>query len=301
MRSYLVYITFVFICVFSILQYPQAARSVISGTDRISSTASAKPDETVLIGISEAYGKLPLSFEPNQGQVDEEVRFLSRGNGYTLFLTSSEAVLSLRCGSSKEKGQILSDRPKTDESKPFANEVIRLKSIGANPNPRITGLDELPGKSNYFIGNDPAKWRTDVSNYAKVKIEDVYPGIDLVYYGSQRHLEYDWIIAPGADPKVIRFTVESRADLKVDSLGNLILDEKGELRLKKPLMYQERDGDLTEIAGGYVVLDKGEVGIQVNKYDTALPLVIDPVLVYSTYLGGSGDDRWEWDSQWDSR
>ena len=178
----------------------------------------------------------------------------------------------------------------TDESKPVANDVIRLKLIGANPNPKITGLDELPGKSNYFIGNDPAKWRTDVSNYAKVKIEDVYPGIDLVYYGNQRQLEYDWIVNPGADPKAIRFAVEGKADLKVDAQGNLILDEKGELRLNKPFIYQQRAGSRTEIAGRYVLLGKREVGFQLDKYDASLPLVIDPVLSYSTYLGGSGSD-----------
>ena len=116
-------------------------------------------------------------------------------------MTSTEAVLSLRHGSLKGKEQIARRNPEAEKPKPVANDVIRLKLMEANPNPKITGLDELPGKSNYFIGNDPAKWRTDVSNYAKVKIEDVYPGIDLVYYGNQRQLEYDWIVKPGADPK----------------------------------------------------------------------------------------------------
>jgi hypothetical protein len=238
-----------------------------------------------------SYGKLPLSFEVNNGQVDDSVKFLSRGNGYTLFLTSTEAVLSLRRGSAKEKDQTANLNRAADESKPTANEVVRLKAIGANPNPKISGLDELPGKSNYFIGNDPAKWRTGVSNYGKVKLADVYPGIDLVYYGNQRQLEYDWIVKPGADPKTIRFAVDGKADLKIDSQGNLILDEKGELRLNKPVIYQDHAGVRTHIAGTYALLDKNAVGFHLDKYDVSLPLVIDPILSYSTYLGGSKRDH----------
>lgn len=250
-----------------------------------------EPDPSTKAAVAENYGKLPLSFEANSGHVDGAVKFLSRGNGYTLFLTSDELVLSLKHGSDrKDEADALRKNPQTDGSKQSKNEVIRLKNIGANPNPTITGLEELPGKSNYFIGNDPDSWHIDVSNYAKVRVEDAYPGINLVYYGNQRQLEYDWVVAPGADPNAIRFAIDSKADLKTDSQGNLILNDSGELRLNKPLIYQERDGDRIEIAGQYVVLDNREVGIKINKYDTSLPLVIDPVLSYSSYIGGSGDD-----------
>jgi hypothetical protein len=243
-------------------------------------------DPATRASISESYGKLPLSFEANQGQVDNAVKFLSRGSGYTLFLTSTEAVLSLRRGSSKADLRIAGKHPQEDLSKPVADDVVRLKIVGANPNPKITGLDELPGKSNYFIGDDPAKWRTNVSNYVKVKFEDVYPGIDLIYYGNQRQLEYDWIVNPGTDPKAIRFAVEGKADLKVEAQGDLILDEKSDLRLNKPFIYQRRANSRIEITGRYILFGKRQAGFRLDEYDTSLPLVIDPVLSYSTYLGG---------------
>jgi hypothetical protein len=235
-------------------------------------------DHAARVSVAESYGNLPMRFEVNNGQVDSKVRFISRGNGYTLFLTPTEAVLSLRQGSSNQEA---------GGPHAVANDVIRLKLIGANANPKITGLDELPAKSNYFAGNDPAKWRMDVANYAKTKIENVYSGIDLIYYGNQQQLEYDWVVNPGADPKTIRFAVEGKANLKVDSQGNLILDKKGKLRLKKPFIYQVRAGSRVEISGQYVLLGKREAGFQLSRYDASLPLVIDPILTYSTYLGGS--------------
>jgi hypothetical protein len=243
-------------------------------------------DPAARASIAKNYGQLPLSFEVNMGQIDDSVRFLSRGNEYILYLTSTEMVLSLKHGFREEKQEGSKKDHKTSQYKPITSDVVWIRFIGSNPNPKITGIDELQGKSNYFIGNDPTKWQAYVSNFSKVKIEKVYPRIDLVYYGNQRQLEYDWIVAPGADPKIIRFEVESKGDLKIDSQGNLILDDKGEVRMNKPLIYQQRDGDITEIAGEYVVLSKREVGIQVSTYDTTLPLMIDPVLTYSTFLGG---------------
>jgi hypothetical protein len=252
-----------------------------AGLGIASKTGRNEIHPAIRASIVKGYGNLPLSFEENQGKAHNAVRYLSRGHGYTLFLTSTEAALGLRRESAKRPGE-----PGGNEPAPTANEVIRLKCIGANPEAKITGIDELPGKSNYFIGNDPAKWRTDVPNYAKVKIEDIYPGIDLVYYGNQRQLEYDWIVKPGADPKVIRFAVEGKASPKLDSQGNLILDEEGEVRLNRPMIYQAGTGSRTEIAGGYVLAGNREVFFKLDKYDPLLPLVIDPVLSYSTFLGG---------------
>ena len=147
-----------------------------------------EPDTSIKAAIAENYGKLPLSFEANNGQVDGTVKFLSRGNGYTFYLTSNEAVLSLkRASKKKEDHRILKKTPQIDESEQIEREVVRLKNVGANPDPEITGLEELPGKSNYFIGNDPDKWQANVPNYAKVRVKSVYPGIDLVYYGNQRN------------------------------------------------------------------------------------------------------------------
>jgi hypothetical protein len=175
--------------------------------------------------ISESYGKLPLSFEVNKGQADRNVRFLTHGSGYALSLNSTEAVLTLARGSHVAQSVISpSERAETEDGKSAANDVLKIKLIGANPVARCVGLEELSGKSSYFIGNDPTQWQSNISNYAKVKIEDIYPGIDLVYYGKQHVLEYDWIVAPGADPNAIRFNVEKSEKLKLDGAGNLVLD-----------------------------------------------------------------------------
>ncbi len=242
----------------------------------------------------ESYGKVPLSFEANRGQTDPRVKFLSRGSGYTLFLTGDEAVLSLR---SQESGAALSEakgvRNQKQEGRPWSlvpshlqkptdraqgtkgkgpgtNDVLRMKLVGANQAAKVAALDELPGKSNYFIGNDPKKWRTGVPTYGKVKYEGVYPGIDLVYYGNQRQLEYDFVVAPGANPKAITLAVASGLSparaapslrsgqalkggatagaptkarqalpLRIDASGDLVAQaEGGEIRFHKPVVYQ---------------------------------------------------------------
>src|SRR5271169_5899407 len=160
--------------------------------------------------VNENYGKLPLSFEANRGQTSPKVKFLSRGHGYGLFLTSSEAVLALRHDKSNDqalKGQNNDPRMRGANAEPQSQSVLRLKLVGANPAHNVIGLDPLPGKSNYFIGNDPTKWRTNVPNYAQVRYRDAYPGVDLVYYGNQQQLEYDFVVAPGADPRVISLAV----------------------------------------------------------------------------------------------
>ncbi len=220
--------------------------------------------------VSESYGRLPLQFEQNQGQTDNSVRFLARGPGYSLYLTGNEAVLAL------------------GKPTPLA---LRMRLVGAATAPRVTGLDELPGKANYFVGNDPAKWRTNVQTYAKVRYEQVYPGIDLVYYGNQRQLEYDFVLAPGADPKKIVLGLKGAERLEIDAHGDLLLYAGGEsVRLHKPVVYQERDGARHDIAARYVLKRGNRVGFKVAVYDRARPLVIDPVLSYSTYLGGSRGD-----------
>ena len=250
--------------------------------------------------ITETYGQLPLSFEANQGQTDNQVKFLSRGNGYRLFLTPTEAVLALH------KPATIERQDKTDlapmaadrEAIPAIEQaVLRMQFIGANPQLQVAGLEELPGKVNYFIGNDPTQWRTNVPLYAKVRYEAVYPGVDLVYYGNQGQLEYDFVVAPGADPAVIKLGFAGVDKLEVDGQGELVVDLAGEqVRMRKPVIYQEQDGKREEISGGYVLLPTAageglpQVGLRLGRYDTGRPLVIDPVLAYSTYLGGSGDD-----------
>ncbi len=235
------------------------------------------PDEVAKANAETAYGKLPLRFEANQGQTDEQVKFLARGSGYSLYLTATEAVLRLR-------------RDQHDDAKSAA--TLRMKLAGASTQARVAGVNELPGRSNYFIGNDPRKWRTGVPAYAQVKYEQVYPGVDVVYYGAgQGQLEYDFIVAPGTDPHAIKMTFEGADKLEADGAGGLRLHVAGrQLQLHKPVVYQEQDGGRHEVAGGYVLAGRGEVGFEVAAYDAARPLVIDPVLAYSTFIGGTGHD-----------
>ena len=238
----------------------------------------ATPDASTKAKIAKGFGQLPLSFEINKGQTDSSVKFLAHGPGYDLFLTATEAVLGLR-------------KPKTEANVREVS-VLRLKMIGANAAARVEGRDEMPGKVNYFIGNDPEKWRRNLPTYRKVCYTDVYPGIDIVYYGNQRELEYDFVVAAGANPKLIRFNVEGAERIRLDKKGNLLLALKhGEVQLNKPFIYQLNDeGSRREVKGSYVI--KGsEIRFNVRGADAGKPLVIDPVLSYSTYLGGNGIDQ----------
>ena len=156
--------------------------------------ALEKADHAVQVRVMESYARLPLSFEANRGQMDSDVKFFSRGNGYCIFMTPTEAVLTLGGGSSpqpkgpKLRESILALDPSVVAARPRRTAVLRVKLAGANPKPQLTGEDELPGKVNYFIGNDPRKWRTNIGTYAKVRYREVHPGIDLVHYGNQRQL-----------------------------------------------------------------------------------------------------------------
>ena len=224
--------------------------------------------------VKSEYGNVALSFEPNKGQTDSSVKFLARTNSYALFLRSNEAVLRFQ------------NHRKSHSS------VLRMKLHDANPDPQITGLSELPGKSNYFIGNDRKKWRTDIPTYEKVKYEAVYPGIDLIYYGSQgRQLEYDLLVASGADPRRIKLNFGEVDSIELDGNGDLLIGiDKEQIRMHKPLAYQEKDGKREPVVAHYTLSDEKQVGFDILAYDKTRTLVIDPVLAYSTFLGGTGED-----------
>jgi hypothetical protein len=241
-------------------------------------------DEPTRLRTTGEYGKIPLGFEVNQGQTDAQVQFLSRGAGYTVFLTPTSAVLSLR---QRDAG---SQKAEFAGSKRPAN-VLRIALVGANPASKATGIDQLPGKSNYFIGSDPTKWRVDVSSYARVSYEDIYPGVDLVYYGNHRQLENDFVVAPGVDPGVIALAFGGAKEIAIGKTGDLVLQTAdGQVRMQKPVIYQLIDGTRREVAGNYVLRNRQTVGFEIGAYDHTAPLVIDPVLVYSTFLGGTGQD-----------
>jgi hypothetical protein len=236
------------------------------------------------------YGKLPLSFEANQGQTAPQVKFTSRGEGYSLFLTNSAAVLSL----SHRAPEVAAKRPKTGRTDrmPTESDVIRMELAGANSGMRVEGADQLPGKVNYFIGNDPAKWRSDVPTYARVRYTTVYPGVDLVYYGNQHQLEYDFIVAPGADPRSIRLHFAGADKLLLTPAGDLsVIAPHGTVSFHKPVIYQTIGGRRQPVDGRFTLSANNAVGFRLGRYDASQPVTIDPTLAYSTYLGGSQQDQ----------
>jgi hypothetical protein len=247
--------------------------------------------------LAQAYGRLPMSFEVNQGQSDSEVKFLTHGSGYALALTRDAMVLSLQkqppVAQSLVQGRAVS--PFGAIPAAGAGAVLQMRLLGANAEVQVSGVNELPGKSNYFLGKDPAKWRTNVPNYARVKYAQVYPGVDLVYYGNQQRLEFDFVVQPGADPNAVRLNFEATLDgkqaaVRIDEKGDLVVGSGGEqVVFPKPVIYQattNSDGKPTGkqvIDGSYKLARNQEVSFEVAPYDKSKPLVIDPTLVYSTY------------------
>jgi uncharacterized repeat protein (TIGR01451 family) len=251
---------------------------------------AAQLNKTEQALVADAYAKTPLSFEENKGQTDKRVGFLSRGSGYTLFLTQDGATLSLRKAATEDNAPNRVGPPDASgEVKESGMESLEMKLVGSDLKAQISGEEELPGKTNYFTGNDPSLWRTGVSTFRKVRYREVYKNIDLVYYGNQRRLEYDLIVAPGGDPGRIKLSFKGAQHSFLDENGDLVLRGRaGDVRQQKPLIYQEIDGAKQAVAGRYKLLKGGLVGFEIGSYVPSLPLVIDPVLVYSTYLGGVG-------------
>lgn len=255
-------------------------RTTSSGTASNSATVPlVSPTPAIAIPTPAlSYASIPMIFESNQGQTDAQVRFMARGHGYGLFLTDEDAVLVLRRAGVKEHaldGQ---------------TSVIRMGLSGATAHTKVEGSELLPGRSNYLIGKDSAKWNLDVPQYARVRYPQVYPGIDLVYYGNQGRLEYDFEVAPGADPGNIRLHFGGSHRLRLEN-GDLVLETReGAARLYAPHIYQRRDNAEATVDGRFVLLAKNEVGFEVGDYDRGQPLVIDPVLSYSSYFGGTGTE-----------
>jgi Beta-propeller repeat/Abnormal spindle-like microcephaly-assoc'd, ASPM-SPD-2-Hydin len=261
---------------------------------------TSQPDPQLHSRLREGYGKLPLSFEPNQGQSDPRVKFLARGAGYTLFLTKEGAVLSF-----VEGGGQGSKRQAVKKSN------LRMQLLGARQDAMISGFDNLPGKTNYFRGNDPKKWTTNILSFAKVRYSGVLDGVDLIYYGNQGRLEYDLVVAPETSAGAIRLAFSGARGMHIDRRsGDLVLElrngandgtNNNEVRFRKPVAYQEENVDASQsatgnakgrhlIAADYVVDSRNHVGFRLGPYDRRKTLLIDPTLSYSTYLGGGSND-----------
>ncbi|HXJ91995.1 MAG TPA: SBBP repeat-containing protein [Terriglobia bacterium] len=271
-----------------------------------------KPSRAKLVG---AYTHLPLSFEANRGQAPGEVRFLARGQGFTLFLGGDEAVLALkksevRSQKSEESCQlsvVSCQSPATaqgqvakDKEQRTKDAFVRMKLVGADPAAAAAGAEPLPGQVNYFIGNDAAKWRTHIPTYGQVAYRNVYPGVDLVYYGHAGQLEYDFQVNPGASPDAIRMALGGVRQARLNAKGDLALSAPGgEVWLQKPVAYQvDAAGEKSFVDAGFALQGNPSkvehrtpaIGFRLGSYDRSRALVIDPTLSYSTYLGGAGAD-----------
>lgn len=221
--------------------------------------------------LRQSFAQIPLSFEANRGQAGDSADYLARGAGYTLQLEATTALFQLRNGKNST--------------------TVQMRVLGGDPNARAEELNELEGKANYFVGNDPAQWQQNIPTYERVRYREVYRGIDLVYYGNQRQLEYDFNVAPGQDAGAIKLRFEGADKVSVDTNGDLLV-ALGEtiLRQPKPIVYQEVDGERRPIEGAYAVTANGDVSFNIGAYDSTRALIIDPTIVYSTYLGGGGDN-----------
>jgi Beta-propeller repeat/Domain of unknown function DUF11 len=218
-----------------------------------------------------AAAKLPIAFEPNQGQTDARTSYIAHGSGYGLSLAANEAVLALHGSSSSA--------------------AVHMQLEGASASPKITAAEPLPGRANYFIGNDSRRWVRNVPTFARVQYSAVYPGIDLVYYGQQGQLEYDFVVGSGADPRQIRMNIAGAQKVSLGADGSLRLKTPvRELRWNKPVVYQEVNGQRHAVAGRFELLAKNRVGFALGQYDRNRELIIDPVLAYTTYFGGLGSE-----------
>jgi hypothetical protein len=290
-----------FLAAVAILSGP-GFHEVDSDWTRSSEVTGQKPGAPAMsLRIDAGFGDLPLHFEPNQGQLPPEFDFASRGQGYSIYLASTRALIVARgsappgSGSSPEGpgAAALENSPENlspaQAASPLA--MVQMNLVGANPDAVSAGLDPLPGRSNYFIGNDRDQWRTNIPHFSRTVHREVYPGIDLVFYGSQGELEFDFVVAPGADPSLARLQFEGQDSLSLDADGRLILGfDGGELHLLAPRVFQDLRGERRRVEGAYRLEGDDLVAFELGEWDSHEALVIDPVLTYSTYLGGSGTD-----------
>ncbi len=255
------------------------AAALAAGLVLVPDSSSASPGDQgdapsrAAAAAKRAYGQLPLAFQPNRGQVDPQVQFLARGGGSTVFLTRSGAVVSLPAGDEN-----------TDQAA-----TLSLTFAGADPT-ALVGRAQLPRRVNYLTGGDPSQWHTGIPTYGRVAYRQLWPGIDAVFYGNRAGLEYDFNVAPGADPRHIALSLDGARSVRLTPDGALAAQlPGGVVRMLEPQAYQVVDGAKRPVAAHYALSD-GQVRMRVGSYDHQRPLVIDPVLAYSTYLGGSGPE-----------
>ena len=252
--------------------------------------------------LMSAYARQPLGFEKNEGQTDPQFKFLTRGADYSMYLSSQKMSIWLQHPGLQNPGLQRSisqsasgsggSGPSTGGVSAGADNFLDIALVGASALSSGSAVDELPGKSNYFHGNDPSRWHTNVARYQKVRYSGIYPGIDLVYYGNQRQVEHDFVVSPAGDPGQIILQITGATSMLLNQAGDAVLHlEHGDVVLKKPALYQQVAAARREITGGYILRGANRLGFAVGDYDHSLPLVIDPMLLYKTDIGGSGFEQ----------
>jgi hypothetical protein len=245
--------------------------------------------------IQASYAALPLAFEQNQGQTDPQVKYLARGHGYTLFLTANDAVFSLHSsGSSARQSPDAELKNRAQQHKKDSAAVVHMHLVGGNLSAKVEGSGPLAGTANYFVGNDQSKWHSGVARYARVSYENVYPGVNMAFHGAERELEFDFVLAPGANPAPIGIQFAGNQGIKTNHSGDLIISSAaGDVLLHRPVAYQEQNGAKQPVDARFVLKAGHQVSFELGDYDRSRELVIDPTVsyAYSTYLGGLANDN----------
>jgi hypothetical protein len=241
--------------------------------------------------LSNVLQNLPISFEKNVGQAGDGADVVARGRGYNLLLTNKAAVLELR--SFFRKNSLFGNKLNPEETAlQSTTKILKVEMVGSNQNPTLLVNGELPGKVNYLIGNNSANWFKNIPTFSKVTYGNLYPGIDLTYYGNQGQIEYDFNVSPGSDFKNIIFRLSGSKKMDVNLFGDIIIDLDGQnVKIQKPQIYQVINGVRKNIPGNYIFLGNNEFSFQIDQYDKNHPLTIDPFLIYSTFFGGSAGDN----------
>lgn len=271
--------------------------SLASGGSKGPITQQLRDTESQKTNIKKTYGKLPLYIIENQGQVDSRVKIYERGAGHATFFTGNGLILSLTVDEAKVDKASHHDELKTDGNVKITTETLELSFVGANDRPVITAQDRQTGYANYFVGNDKTKWRSNIPTYGALTYKDVYKNIDIKFYGNNREIEHDVIVRPGGDPSMVIFAYKGAQGLKINKSGDLVVSlKRGNIIERKPVIYQEIHGERVAVEGSYKILKMEEAGLfsygfTVASYDGTKDLVIDPVLSYSTYLGGLSVDH----------
>jgi hypothetical protein len=237
--------------------------------------------------VARAFPARPLSFEENHGQANASNGFVGRSSSLTVLLGSSDAIFVL-----KDRRSAIPHDPEEGPPRSSPSFSFRMKLVGGNTASHSVGVDRLPGVANYFIGDSPEGWRTNIPTYGGVKVTGVYPGIDLVYHGQGGHLEYDFVVAPGADIGSIRVAFDNVEDARVNHQGDLVLTVDGhDVIHRRPRVFQDNHGHRTELGSAYVILPNREIAFNVSGRDSSQTTIIDPVLDYSAFEGGTGYDE----------